>query len=112
MPSGASSPLWWEQMDPSFHQKSTASDGGLTPVWLVDPKDERPGAFSMHNTLEFPNDAAACLLSDVLETDPTPSKYYLSPRACLGILRRAERRGKALPEMLEKALRETAEKEV
>uniref|UniRef100_A0A6M3XWS4 Uncharacterized protein n=1 Tax=viral metagenome TaxID=1070528 RepID=A0A6M3XWS4_9ZZZZ len=96
-------------MDPSFHQKSAASDGGLTRVWLVDPKGALPGAFSMHNTLEFPNDAAVCLLSDVLETDPIPSKYYLSPRACLGILRRAEKRGKTLPPALRQALATTAE---
>lgn len=33
-------------------------------------------------------------------------KYYLSPKACLGILRRAERRGKELPKMLKDALEE------
>ena len=32
-------------------------------------------------------------------------KYYLSKTACLGILRRARKRGKLLPPILEKALR-------
>lgn len=32
------------------------------------------------------------------------SKYYLSPKACQGILRRASERGKELPEILKKAL--------
>jgi hypothetical protein len=43
-------------------------------------------------------------LSEVLETGPLPEKYSLSPKACSGILRRAERRGKALPPMLKAAL--------
>ncbi len=34
-----------------------------------------------------------------------PIKYYLSPKACLGILRRASERGKALPPKLERALK-------
>jgi hypothetical protein len=32
-------------------------------------------------------------------------KYYLSKTACLGILRRAKKRGKMLPLILEKALK-------
>lgn len=40
-----------------------------------------------------------------------PQKYYLSPRACLGILRRASERGKKLPDVLEIALRKQAEQE-
>ena len=35
-------------------------------------------------------------------------KYYLSPKACLGILRRASARGKELPELLRKALERQA----
>jgi hypothetical protein len=34
----------------------------------------------------------------------------LSPKACLGILRRASARGKALPEILKKALEQQAER--
>ncbi len=58
----------------------------------------------MLNTLESHKDADECLLSDVLETGDLPQKYYLSPRACEGILRRAEKRGKQLPPMLYQAL--------
>jgi hypothetical protein len=47
-------------------------------------------------------------LSDVLETGPLPERYSLSPKACSGILRRAERRGKELPPMLKKALEAVA----
>ena len=43
-------------------------------------------------------------LSQILEESPH-RKYYLSRRACTGILRRAQERGKALPPQLEAALR-------
>ena len=56
---------------------------------------------------QSPSDAAVCGLSDVLEaTDESLRKYYLSERACSGILRRAAKRGKALPPLLNTALRE------
>lgn len=42
-------------------------------------------------------------LSEILETNPDPH-YMLSAKACRGILNRAERRGKELPEILRKAL--------
>ena len=42
-------------------------------------------------------------LSQILEEDPLP-KYNLTAKACLGILRRAERRGKDLPEWLKAVL--------
>jgi hypothetical protein len=58
----------------------------------------------MLNTSEFPSDGAVySSLADVLETSALP-KYYLSQKACEGILRRASKRGKKLPEALEKAL--------
>jgi hypothetical protein len=44
-------------------------------------------------------------LSDILqETGVVPQRFYLSPKACEGILRRAAARGKKLPEMLKAAL--------
>ena len=42
-------------------------------------------------------------LSQILEANPLP-KYKLTAKACLGILRRAERRGKDLPERLKAVL--------
>lgn len=52
------------------------------------------------NTLEFHSAAVASSLSDILETGDLPRRYYLTPTACRGILRRAEKRGKRLPEKL------------
>lgn len=47
-------------------------------------------------------------LSSVLERGPVGRQYYLSPKACAGILRRAEKRGKELPPALKRALQEVA----
>ena len=58
----------------------------------------------MLNTSEYPSEGVECLLSDILEVGNIPPKFYLSERACQGILNRAERRGKKLPEMLYRAL--------
>ena len=52
---------------------------------------------------ECPSVARESRLSQILEDSP-PQKYYLSAKACLGILRRAERRGKELPPELKAAL--------
>lgn len=57
---------------------------------------------------ESPSVAAESHLWQILQEVPPDSRYFLSAKACQGILRRAEKRGKALPEMLEKALREQA----
>ena len=46
-------------------------------------------------------------LSEILESN-VGKRFYLSPRACQGILRRAEKRGKTLPPMLQKALEQVA----
>src|SRR5690606_32002872 len=48
-----------------------------------------PTACLTLNTSEWPSDAAVCSLSDILEPRVHP-KYFLSPKACRGILRRAE----------------------
>jgi hypothetical protein len=57
------------------------------------------------NTGECPSVARESTLSRILQAN-APEKYYLSARACEGILRRAERRGKVLPPMLKEALDE------
>ena len=48
------------------------------------------------------------LESESLPGNPEAGRYFLSPRACRGILRRATERGKKLPELLETALMEQA----
>jgi hypothetical protein len=58
----------------------------------------------MRSTSESPNGGVVSSLRDVLETPPVLAKYYLSPKASQGILRRAEKRGRRLPEPLRTAL--------
>ena len=57
------------------------------------------------NTGECPSAARESTLSQILQAN-APTKYYLSAKACAGILRRAERRGKELPPILKEALEE------
>lgn len=61
------------------------------------------GEFSTHSFGECPRDGVESRLSQILEAEPHP-KYCLSAKACQGILNRAARRGKDLPEALRRAL--------
>lgn len=61
------------------------------------------GELSMLNIGESPNEERESTLSQILEVNPR-QKYYLSKIACEGILKRASRRGKELPEVLRMAL--------
>ena len=76
---------------------------GVQLVMLLDRKDKRRGESLMLNISESPNDVAVSLLSQVLEKDSIPAKYYLSARACRGILLRAQKWDYKLPPRLEKA---------
>lgn len=82
--------------------KRDGTPGGATTM-----KWEDDGAWlgecMMRNTGEFPNVAGVSRLSQILEATPQ-GKYSLSAKACQGILRRAERRGKDLPETLKAVL--------
>lgn len=62
-----------------------------------------PGGCTMLNTGVYPSVVRESRLSQILE-DLVPEKYYLSKKACLGILTRAARRGKELPPELKAAL--------
>ena len=64
--------------------------------------------FSTLNTGPSPSEGQESTLSQILLAE-VPQKYYLSPKACLGILRRASVRGKELPEVLRKALERQAD---
>lgn len=67
-----------------------------------------PTEFWTADTSECPNGGgASSSLPDVLEADVHP-RFFLSPKAAAGILRRAEKRGRELPPALAKALRELA----
>lgn len=61
------------------------------------------GEFTMLSFGESPSEENESLLSQIL-VDSAHPKYSLSEKACAGILNRANRRGKKLPEQLEQAL--------
>ena len=103
-PSGLSSQDWREKIPPSLR----LGGNGRTRVWLLDPKEQSRGGFSMPNISAWPNDAAVCSLSQVLKRGSIPPRFFLSSKACAGILRRAAKRGKSLPPSLHAALRAAA----
>ena len=78
--------------------------GTMPDAWLA-MDGALPGGSTTLNTGAFPSVARESTLSQILQAN-APQKYYLSARACAGILRRAERRGKELPPMLKEALEE------
>lgn len=82
--------------------KKAGTPGGATTM-----KWEDDGAWlgecMTRNTGESPNVAVVSRLSQILEETPQ-EKYSLSAKACQGILRRAERRGKDLPPTLKAVL--------
>lgn len=106
-------------------QSSKASARSSTPAFLfLDLRASRGGGFCgptpeqswetvthwlgaqwMPSIGEFPNVESASRLSSILQAN-APERYYLSQKACEGILRRASRRGKQLPETLKQALLE------
>jgi len=86
---------------------------GRTLVLCLDPRDKSLGESWTPSISEWPNDAVVCSLSQVLEAaEFIPPRFFLSSRACAGILRRAEKRGKELPPLLLSALRQVAKDEV
>lgn len=89
---------------------AAAADGTLAPSsgrWLNSGMGSH-GEFLTLATAEFHSAAVESSLSEVLQAQPLPERYFLSPRACAGILRRAKKRGKTLPEPLAVALEAVA----
>jgi hypothetical protein len=70
-----------------------------------------PTGFWTLSSSECPSAAVASSLSDILESPgPHLRKYFLSWKAAAGILRRAAKRGRALPAQLQQALESLAER--
>lgn len=67
------------------------------------------GECLMRDFGESPREEEESGLSQILEEN-VPLKYYLSAKACEGVLRRAKKRGKELPEILKTALQQQIER--
>ena len=99
---------WFGRTSPAFCHRT--EDGTLLPSsgrWKNSGMGS-PTGFLTLSTSEWPSDASVCSLSDVLETGDVPQRFFLTERACQGILRRAEKRGKSLPPSLRAALEAVA----
>jgi len=88
----------------------TAESSPASPTPMASPGECLTLSTSEHAAAAVlsPSEDAVCSLSDILETGVVPQRYYLTPKACAGILRRAERRGKELPSQLAHALQAVA----
>ena len=76
---------------------------GQPQEWLEGGQLTQHGECLTLNFGEYPNVERESTLSEILE-DNVQQKYYLSPKACLGILRRAKAKGRTLPDNLRIAL--------
>jgi hypothetical protein len=85
--------------------------GSSSMKWQKQGRWSSNGPSWMLNFSECPSEDAAFFsqLSSILEMpSDVDSKFFLSPKACQGILRRAQRRGKELPPVLLEALQRVA----
>ena len=99
---------WRKLLDyiaPDYQFLDLSSDAGnLLGQYEWTTRSALHGGCWLRNTGPSPRDAIESFLSQILQAHP-PKKYYLTTAACLGILRRAEERGKPLPKVLDTALR-------
>jgi hypothetical protein len=99
---------FWEHLPAKMTRSSHQGADGQTLVLLMAPREQWRGESLTPNISEWPNAAAVCSLSQVLEQGSIPQRFFLSSTACAGILRRAEKRGKSLPPSLHAALQAVA----
>jgi len=106
--SGKTSPVFCHKttdgrLAPSSGRWATSGMGGPTESWT------RSMCEWTDTLVPSPSGGGVCSLSHVLEDSrAVQERFYLSPKACAGILRRAERRGKTLPPLLLEALKSAA----
>ena len=106
-----------EKTSKPFWKKSSGSQNPKLPICLCLKTDGHNqdlstmtwedgallGEYTMRSFGQSPKIVKDCALSQIL-TERVPEKYYLSEKACQGIINRSERRGKPLPEVLKEAL--------
>lgn len=92
----------------SFPQMEALTSGSFSRRWPTSGFTTAPGECWTVDSSECHNDGGAfSSLPDVLEAD-VPPRFFLSPKAAAGIIRRAEKRGRSLPQELARALTELA----
>lgn len=116
-------PLLSATLPAGWYGKTSPVSCHQTAEGILEPSSEgwqnsgmgSPTAFLTLSTSEWNHtlapslkDEGVCSLSDILETGDVPQRYFLSAKACSGILRRAAKRGKGLPQPLLEALKAVA----
>ena len=90
-------------------EPSWETGGVLLGEYTMDSFGEQPSTLMEECSFPaLPNGVEESHLSRILQEAVHP-KYSLSAKACTGILNRADRRGKELPEILRKALERQAQ---
>ena len=90
-------------LEPSSGSWQNSGMGSPTGFWTLNTSEFN------HTIAPSLSDDGVCSLSDILEdSGSVPQRYFLSAKACQGILRRAEKRGKSLPPPLRAALEAVA----
>jgi len=106
---GQNQELSWDQTGAQLGSFMTHSGGEFLKeengfVWFSISMGLPPQKYYLVlNCSERPNEEIHSKLSDILDDNPD-DKYILSAKACEGMMQRASRRGKDLPEVLLKAL--------
>lgn len=78
------------------------ASGQMPEVW-TETDFQSLGVLETQLTKECHRDVEESFLWQILE-EQVQEKYFLSEKACRGIIRRSEKRGKTLPEVLKTAL--------
>lgn len=102
-------PKWflWENVPGAFSLRLDGTSGHSSGRWMVSGIISHGECLTL-NSSECPSAAVESSLSDILQTGDIPQRFFLSPAACAGILRRAEKRGRTLPRPLLDALEQVA----
>jgi hypothetical protein len=109
-PSGSFGKMSLESCRPTEEKILVPSSEGWGNWGMGSPTEFLTLNGAEHTGIQEPcrSEEGVCSLSDVLEITSVPQRFYLSKKACNGILRRAKRRGKELPPMLLAALEAVA----
>jgi len=83
---------FWQDLPAKTASYNHQGENGRTLVVCMDPKGQSLGSSKTPNISAWPNDAQECCLSQALEETPIQPKYFLSEKACAGMIPRQDRR--------------------
>ena len=99
--------LYWHPIQNAKFQCLVVEDGHH-PEWLEADDAMLHGDASMLNVTSHNEGTESSLSAILVKNTDVPEKYYLSKKACLGILRRSNENNKELPPALRQAFEQQA----